>query len=296
MAQEIGMLRRLRYGLESLLVKVCYFILSRLPYPTASAAGGYLAAKFGPLLNRSTVAKTNLHLAMPELTPQRIQVIVQEMWNNLGRTFAEFPHISRMSPEEMSNYIELEGTEHVIQAASHPNGNIYFTGHLGNWELAAKCLSDLGKPVSSIYRKGNNPGLGSLIEDMRSHYVSSAIPKGQSGSREILEILKDGGRIGMLVDQKMNDGIPASFFGRPAMTAPAIARLALKYRCPVLPIRVVRVSGAHFKIRVSPPIEINDTGNPEQDTIRIMDNINQILETWIREYPGQWIWLHNRWS
>jgi len=93
----------------------------------------------------------------------------------------------------------------------------------------------------------------------------------------------------------MNDGIPVPFFGMDAMTAPAVARLALKYGCQVLPTRIIRTEGTRHKVIVYPPIDITDTGDMHRDMQSIMHNINSILEGWIREYPGQWFWLHNRW-
>jgi len=99
----------------------------------------------------------------------------------------------------------------------------------------------------------------------------------------------------MLVDQKMNNGIAVPFFGRPAMTAPALAQLALRFDCPVVPARVVRLNGAHFQLIVYPPLEVAKTGDREHDTLTLMTQVNTMIEGWIRERPEQWLWLHNRW-
>jgi KDO2-lipid IV(A) lauroyltransferase len=99
----------------------------------------------------------------------------------------------------------------------------------------------------------------------------------------------------MLVDQKMNDGIAVPFFDRPAMTASAVAELALKFRCPVVPLRCERLGGAHFRVTALPPLLLPDTGDRIADSYSLMLNINQLIESWIREHPEQWLWLHRRW-
>ena len=99
----------------------------------------------------------------------------------------------------------------------------------------------------------------------------------------------------MLVDQKMNDGIAVPFLGQAAMTAPALAVFALKYRCPVVPARVTRLGGARFRITFEPPLPVPDSGDHHADVRTMMTRVNAIIERWIRAAPEQWLWLHNRW-
>jgi len=93
----------------------------------------------------------------------------------------------------------------------------------------------------------------------------------------------------------MNDGIPIPFFGRPAMTAPALAEFALRFDCPVVPARVERLRGARFRITLYPPMDLPRTGDRRADVVAIMTKINAVIEEWVRERPDQWLWLHNRW-
>ena len=99
----------------------------------------------------------------------------------------------------------------------------------------------------------------------------------------------------MLVDQKMNDGISVPFLGREAMTAPALAELALKKNCPIVPARVERLKGAHFRVTFYPPLEKPNSGDRKTDILSIMTEVNLILGAWITEQPEQWLWIHNRW-
>lgn len=99
----------------------------------------------------------------------------------------------------------------------------------------------------------------------------------------------------MLVDQKMTDGIAVPFFGRDAMTAPALAQFALKYDAPIIPVRSERLEGARFRITFYPELKTPKTGDRHADILAIMTNVNASMESWIRERPEQWLWLHRRW-
>ncbi|MDA1310612.1 MAG: lysophospholipid acyltransferase family protein, partial [Proteobacteria bacterium] len=122
------------------------------------------------------------------------------------------------------------------------------------------------------------------------------IAKGPAGAMKLARIMRNGGHIALMVDQKLNEGIDVPFFGRPAKTAPAIALFALKYRCPVVPARVERLGGARFRVTFWPPIALPDSGDAKADTLALMTDVNGWLEEWIRQTPEQWLWLHRRWG
>ena len=135
-----------------------------------------------------------------------------------------------------------------------------------------------------------------LISRIRGRYITeNAIAKGASGAREMVRRVRDGGYTAMLVDQKMNDGIAVPFFGRDAMTAPALAQLAFKYDLPVWPVRTERLAGCRFRVTIFPKLELPRSDDMSSDVAETMHMVNTLLESWIRERPGQWLWLHNRW-
>jgi KDO2-lipid IV(A) lauroyltransferase len=107
--------------------------------------------------------------------------------------------------------------------------------------------------------------------------------------------LRNHGAVCMLIDQKMNDGIAVPFFGRNAMTAPAIAQLAYRHRCAVVPAVVERLEGTRFRLTISPPLELRETGDLDADVRALMVRINALVEEWVRARPEQWLWLHRRW-
>lgn len=289
------MLRKIRYFIEWLLVGSALWYLDRLPFKKASDTGGAFFRWLGPHLKRTAIARNNLRRAMPELDERQVEKIIGDMWENLGRVFAEFPHVGRMTLEDLNGMLEVEGLEHLETLRQLDKGSIFFSGHIANWEFSCKALAANDFPLRLVYRKGNNPWLDRIIQGNRNQYQTIAIPKGKDGARLLLQAVRERRHVGVLIDQKMNDGIPVPFFGRDAMTSPVIARLALKFDSPIMPAHVVRTAGHKQKFIISPPLEITRTGDQEQDVLNIMSQINSTLEGWIRENPAQWIWIHNRW-
>jgi Kdo2-lipid IVA lauroyltransferase/acyltransferase len=113
---------------------------------------------------------------------------------------------------------------------------IVFSGHIANWEIGMLAGVQHGISVAQIYRAANNPLMDRMIARFRGDQ-GEFIPKGAVAARRAITALRRGMHLGLLADQNMNDGIPVPFFGRPAMTAPALAVLALRFDCDVLPLR-----------------------------------------------------------
>jgi len=269
-----------------------------LPIDAASALGGWLAQQIGPRLGISRRARRNLSAALPELSAADIERVVRDMWDNLGRVAAEYPHLPRIRLFPPDGRVETSGIEHLDRATAAGRPVIIFGGHLGNWEIAALAAGQYGQDhgidVAQIYRAANNPLVDGMIARFRGA-ASEFIPKGAVASRRALAALRRGAHLTLLVDQKLNDGIPVPFFGRDAMTAPALALLALHFDCAVLPARVERVQGAHFRLTIDQPLPLPKSGRRAADVATLMAAVNQTLETWICERPEQWFWLHSRW-
>jgi KDO2-lipid IV(A) lauroyltransferase len=265
-----------------------------LPIDVASAFGGALARHIGPWLGVSTRARRNLAAALPELSAAEIERVVRGMWDNLGRVAAEYPHLRRVRVFQPDGRVETSGIEHLDRVIAAGQKAIVFGGHLGNWEIAALAAGQKGIDVAQIYRTANNPLVERMIARFRGS-TSEFIPKGRVASRRALAAMRRGAHLTLLVDQKLNDGIPVPFFGREAMTAPALALLALHFDCAVLPARVERVAGAHFRLTIHPPLALPKSGERTADVAGLMAEVNRTLETWIRERPEQWFWLHRRW-
>lgn len=288
-------LRDALYRLEAVFLYAFYYIVRALPCDAASTLGGWIGRTVGPRLRGTRTARRNLTRAFPEKSAAEIEAIILGMWDNLGRTIAEYPHLEELSRPAPAGRTEFVGAEHVAAALADGKGGFLISGHLANWEIPAAAVRQHGLELALVYRAPNNPYAARLLLRNRDAATPTHIPKGAEGARMMLRHLKDGGHIGMLVDQKMNDGIPVPFFGRDAMTAPAGAQLALKFGLPMLPVRGERTGGARFRITVFPPLDLPDSGDRNAGALAVMTHLNGLLESWIRERPEQWLWIHRRW-
>ena len=286
----------IRYPLEALCAVSFYAVFSLLPAGAASAVGGWLGRGIGPRLPVSRRAHDNLKRALPETTPARRDEIVRGMWDNLGRVLAEYPHLDAIVRRiGDGGRVELVGGEHLDPIRTPRTAAIVFSGHLANWEVLARSAAELGLHLDQVYRAPNNPLLDRFLSRVRRMPKAKQVPKGTAGARRAIAALASGGQLAMLVDQKMNDGIAVPFFGRDAMTAPALAQLALKFDCIVVPARVERLHGCRFRVTVSPPLEPVRSDDRQADLRTIMGRVNDMVEQWIRQRPEQWLWLHRRW-
>jgi KDO2-lipid IV(A) lauroyltransferase len=287
--------KQFRYAIEYLLVRGLFGLFGFLSLDRASALGGWIGRTFGPRLAITKRARDNLARALPELSEDAREQVVHDMWDNLGRMLGEYPHLGEIRLYGDDSHVEVVGVEHIDRLREDGIGGIFFSGHIGNWEIASLGATRRGVELVHIYRAANNPWVEQLIQKIRAPIGGEHHAKSVRGARNMLVALKRGEHLGLLVDQKYNEGIAVPFFGRDAMTAPALAELALKFQVPVVPARVERLGGARFRLTISPPLDIPDTRDPKADIRATMVRVNALFEDWIRERPGEWLWLHRRW-
>lgn len=268
-----------------------------LPLEQSSAFGGWIGRMLGPFFPVHRKAVRNLQRAMPELDAQQQRAVLSGMWDNLGRVLAEYAHLSELNialPGQ-EGHVEVVGMEHVAAIRDSGRPAMFFSAHYGNWELNGLAAQHLGLPMLLVYRAANNPLTEELLQGLRAPLGCRHVPKGIKAAREILRTLKNNDRVAMLVDQKLANGIPVPFFGRDAMTAPALAEFALRMNCPMVPAYVERLSGTHFRLTIEPPFWPEKTGDDRRDVYHAMLEVNRRIETWIRKRPDHWFWVHNRW-
>lgn len=264
----------------------------------ASRIGGAIARTIGPLIPVSRVADDNLRLAMPELTPAARRRITRAVWDNLGRNVAEFPHLAGLLETTQGPGFEIVGVEHARALAERGGPAMVLVAHFGNWEFFPAALHRLGVDVAFFYRAAANASVDRLVVDLRREAVGRPVtmfPKGGAGARAAYGHLARGGVVGMLVDQKLNDGIAVPLFGRDAMTGTALAVFARKFRCPILPIRVERIGPARLRVICEPVAYAQFTNDKPGDIAATTLWMNRTIERWVRARPGQWLWLHRRW-
>ncbi len=289
---------KLSHRVEAAAARGALRLLRLLGPITSSNLFGALFRAVGPWLPVSRVAHDNLRRALPELDAQARRRVVRGVWDNLGRTVGELPHIADFHKTASGPGWELLGADILQRLAEKGGPMIFFSGHIGNWEVLPVVTAAHGLTFAPFYRSVENRQIDAMLMDLRRQAVRTEVPmfaKGAAGARQSLAHLSRGGRLGMLMDQKMNDGIEARFFGRPAMTAPALAALALRLRCPVIPGYVERTGPARFRLTCEQPLDLPDTGDRAADIASLTQTVNDTMERWIRAKPESWLWLHRRW-
>jgi Kdo2-lipid IVA lauroyltransferase/acyltransferase len=278
---------------EAVALELVMAIFAALPVDHASACGGRIARVIGPHLGISRRALANLARAMPENDAAENRRILRCMWENLGRALAEHPHLGHIC-DGVSGRVEIINGDAVLDLVTSRRPALLFGAHLANWEVGPSTVHRMmGDALLSVYRAANNPWVERMLR--RRLPARRAVAKGAAGGRELVRHVRRGGAAAMLVDQKQNDGIAVAFFGAAAMTAPAIARLGRRFDCPIVPIRVERLEGAHFRFTVEEALDTVATGNAVADVLATMMRVNAIIEDWVRARPEQWLWLHRRW-
>lgn len=285
-------MKQIRYLIQFIALLPIMGLFAALPATTASNLGGWLGRIVGPKLGANKKALRHLRMALPGKTDDDYAAIITGMWDNLGRTFAEYPHIKTLARKT-----EIVGADNLLAPLDDEKPAIMFSAHLGNWELQPpSMLTQHGQRVDTIVRAPNNPYVGWLLKRFREMGGRIAtLPKSKQGTRQLVQTLKDGRPIGILIDQKYNEGIAMPFFGHPAMTSPAFVQLAQKFKCPLIPSRLERIDRTSFRLTFYPALPVFDeAGNPRKVEDVITD-AHAMIEQWITERPDQWIWLHRRW-
>jgi KDO2-lipid IV(A) lauroyltransferase len=246
-----------------------------------------------PLSNR---ARVNLRNANPDMGKDEIETIIRDMWENLGRTIAEYAHLDKMSIHGPRPRIELAGLEHADTAIASGKAIIFISGHFANWEVMSFAAAQYGVEGGAVYRPLNNPFVDRwMVRQRIRNGPKEQISKGAQGTRRIFTLLRARKAIFLLVDQKTNEGLAVPFFGREAMTTPVPAALALKLDAILLPISNERLGGARFRMMVHPAIALHATGNHDRDVLDLTTRINESIERMVRYRPSQWLWIHRRW-
>jgi KDO2-lipid IV(A) lauroyltransferase len=287
--------------LEYALVRVLFALLRALKPATASTLAGRVARTIGPLLPVSRVADENLRAAMPGLDRAARRAVVRGVWENLGRTMGELPHLGDLRETAYGPGFEVQGGEYLRALAAAGGPAMMASAHIGNWEMLPVICAAYGVRAGSLYRAAANPLVDAAIMALRQRAMDPAggvVPmfaKGAAGGRAAAAHLARGGYLGLLMDQKLNDGIEARLFGLPAMTAPAAAAFALHFRCPLLTGHVERLGPARLRLVVGPPLPVPETGSRRGDILALTQRLNDEFERWIRDRPESWLWLHRRW-
>ena len=283
----------IKYFFEYIFVSTFFFIFKIVGYRNASNLGEIVGKIFGPFFRSNSRIQNNLKNSNIGNSESDRKKIINSMWGNYGRIFAEYPYIEKFKNDSLEKYIKINGAEVLEDIKKNNKQVVFISGHFNNFELMAMEIEKHGINVAAIYRPLNNIFLNKKMEKIRTNYIcKKQIKKGRSGTREMLELFRDGSSIALMIDQRVSEGISVNFFNRKCLTTTIPAQLIKKYNCGIVPVYIERKNNINFEISFSKIIEFEKNNNIENITLEL----NSILESMILKNIDQWIWSHNRWK
>lgn len=275
-------------------------VLKLLPADPAIHFADRVARFVGPKMWRHKLMMINLRNAFPEKSEKELEGIAVASWGHMGRMAAEYVFLDRLfdfDPEKTEpGRVEVSGIPIFLNLRDNPRPFIVFTAHTGNFELLPVAGKAFGLEVMVLFRPPNNPYIADKVFSFRAARMGKLVPSHAGSSFALARRLEAGGGVGVLVDQKFGKGLSTSFFGRPVKTNPLLAKLVRQFDAEVYPARSIRLPGNRYRLEIEPKIELprDDKGNLDvQGTAQVL---NDKVESWVREYPEQWLWYHDRWN
>ncbi len=268
-----------------------------LPHSVALGFGGCLGRlAFWLAAGERAVACEQLERSLNLSSCRRVRSLVKSCFENLGKTVVEFLRFPRMRAGHFQDYVTFEGASHVKEALARGKGAIILTGHFGNWELLAASISAHVAPLTPIVRELRSARLNILVQSYREQAGYATLDR-NSGLRSALRCLKRNELLGIVadVDTRVN-GVFVDFFGRLAYTPYSPIAIALKTGAVILPSFIIRQSDGSHRAIIEPPLALQRAAGREEEFVINTQKFTQIIESYIRRYPEQWIWMHKRWK
>ena len=285
-------MKKIFYLIEFILIKLFFFILIIIGYKNGSNLGDFIGRLFGPIFRSKKLIENNLGQS-GIVDKKNYNKIISKIYGNYGRILAEYPFLKAFRNNKLNKFIEIDGLENLNKIKREKRRAVFISGHFNNFELMALQIEKAGINLCAIYRPLNNVFLNKTMEEIRENFIcKNQIRKGRSGTRQIIENIKKGNSVALMIDQRVREGIKINFFGKPASTTTIPAQLIKKYKCDLVPIYIERRKNNYFKMFVSEPIKIRNNKSIKE----ITEHLNKILEKMILKNVDQWIWTHDRWK
>ncbi len=285
-------MKNIKYFFEFIFIRFFFIICKLVGYKLSSNLGFFIGKTFGNIFRKKLSIIQNLKKSKILIDISE-NSFAKNVLGNYGRILAEYPFLKDFRNNNLSDYIQIDGIDNLESIKKNNKPVVFISGHFSNFELMAMQIEKSGIKLAAIYRPLNNIFLNKNMEHIRTNYIcKNQIRKGRSGTRQILENLKKGNSIALMIDQRVTEGIKINFFGDLASTTTIPAQIIKKYKCDLVPIYIERTKKHYFKMYVSQPIVINSKKSNEE----ISKHLNKILEKMILKNPDQWIWTHNRWK
>ena len=241
---------------------------------------------------------SNLTIAYgEEKSAAEIAAMAKEVWVNLGKSGVEFAiKMGQEKPEEFFKDLEVRGNEYLQEAYQKGRGILGLISHMGCWEGTAMGIPMLGLSAYAIGKRLGNEKLNALLFESRGKKGVPTLARGSS-YKTILRTLREKNLIGILIDQDTEvRGVFVDFYGRPAYTPIGAAMLAMDSGAPVLPMFYLKKDDDTYELIIEKEIPLVMTGNRRQDMEENTRRFHEVIEKYIKKYPTQWVWMHNRWK
>jgi KDO2-lipid IV(A) lauroyltransferase len=289
----------MRENLEFWLVMAVARPLGWMPRWMARLAAGVLTwGAYHALGRLRRVGRRNLELALPQLSASERERILRRLFRNLGWQLVEFCRMTGYTRQNTRNWIRTEGFEHYLAAKARGKGVLIVTGHLGAWELSSFYHSLMGHPMGMVIRRLDNRRLDQYVNGIRCLHGNRVLHK-DDFARGPLTSMRKAETVGILMDTNMTppQGVFVDFFGIQACAASGLSRVALKTGAAVLPgFMLWEPAEKRYVLHFGPELVFSRSGNAEADILAATQQCTKAIESWIRRYPDQWLWIHRRWK
>lgn len=294
LAREHQFLQRLLWRLDYALVWLVARLARLLPIDSASRFGARVGAWVGPKMKRKTaIFRSNLAVAFPELDDAALDQLVAKAWGQAGRVLGEYPHLDTILRQDDRLVIDIRASIPTLDDPGKPC--VIVTAHQSNWEVACLAMAKLGIPNASLYSPPTNPLLDKMLLESRQALNCQLLPRDNS-ARLLMRALKEGRTAAMVMDRRVDDGKPITFFGHDKTSTILPAKLALKSQCELIPVQVERLRDARFRVTFHPPIHPTDPQVDENaQAIDMIQQVHRQFEQWIRACPEDWFCSKRMW-
>lgn len=294
-------MKKLWHFVEYLLAKVALGVIAVAPVGfTLAFADAIGSLVFNVLPSRARIAIDNILAAgvAPDEAPAK--KLGRRCFQSFTRMVAESVIARRViNSSNWKEFVTLEASPEAIAMLIDPKqGAVVASGHLGNWEVAARAVSMI-RPVSVIYRPFNNPYLDRDINGDRGGGNLHLISKYKASPMRFVKLLANGDWLALMIDQhisEQSERVRVNFFGRPCWTTRSVAMMHLTTRMPLFVALAARTGKMKFTVHISGPIQWPRSGNREQDVLGITQSLTDEIEKVARRYPEQYLWGHRRWK
>ena len=287
-------MKLIKYTFEFIIIILLFLIFKIVGLRISRNISGFIFKNFGSFFRSKRTSRTNLSIAFPNFSEIQKDKILDNMWINYGKIFAEYMFIKKFRvSSKFSSQIIIENQDELEKIKLFNKPVIFISGHFNNFELMAMHLEKSGIDLAAIYRPLNNSFLNPIMEKIRKKYIcKKQIKKGITGTKELLKEFKKGTSIALMIDQRVSEGVKSDLFGKKALTTTIPAQFIKKFGVAVVPIYIERLIDDKFKLKIFENIKFSKDDSIDQITLKL----NKTLEKMITSNPDQWIWTHGRWK